>query len=87
MTTDERIDAIARALDTLTKIHLGDDREYRERFQQIAAIQEKNSRDIQDLTREMQSVRSALQLDAENIRALARVAELHEQRLDRLEDQ
>jgi len=33
MTIDERLEAVARNLDTLTKSHLDDDREYRERFQ------------------------------------------------------
>ncbi len=33
------------------------------------------------------AVAAALQQDAENIRALARIAEIHEQRIERLEDQ
>lgn len=80
MTIDERLEAAARQLDTLTKIHIDDAREYRERFQQLSEAQEKNARDIQAL-------QGLLQQDAENIRALARIAELHQQRPDRLDGQ
>jgi len=79
MTIDERLESITRNLDTLTKIHLDNDLEYHERFQQLAEAQEKNTRDIQAL-------KVLVQQDAENIRALARIAELHQQRLDGLEE-
>lgn len=84
MTIEERLEAIARNLDTLTQIHIDNDREYRERFQQLTAALEDNIRDIRDLTQEMKGLKSLLQQDAENIRALARIAEIHEQ-LDGLE--
>lgn len=85
MTIDERLEAVARSLDMLTQIHLDNDREYRERFQQLTEAQEKNARDIAALTGDIQSLNGLLRQDAENIRALARIAELHQQRLDRLE--
>ena len=85
MTIEERLEAIAQNLDTLTRIHLDDDREYRERFNQLTETQQKNARDIEANARDIQSLKTLLQMDAENIRALARIAELHEQRLDRLE--
>ena len=92
MTIDERLEV---------KIHIDNDREYRQRFQQLTEAQEKNARDIQSLTGDihsltgvvqvlsidMQSVKNLMQMDAENRRALARIAELHAQRLDRLEEQ
>jgi len=71
MTVDERIEAIARNLDTLTKIHLDNDREYRDRFTQLTAAIEK--------------LQISVQQDAENIRGLARIAEIHERRLTDLE--
>jgi HSCB C-terminal oligomerisation domain len=79
MTLDERLEAIARNLDTLTQIHVDNDREYRERFQKLTEALEENVRDIRDLTQEMKGLKSLLQQDAENIRALARIAEIHEQ--------
>jgi hypothetical protein len=79
MSLDERLETITRNLDTLTKIHLDNDREFRERFQRLTEAQEKNTRDIQALT-------ILVERDGENIRALARIAELHQQRLDRLEE-
>ena len=94
MTIDERLESVARNLDMLTRIHLDSDREYRERFEEFAKVQarfdesmerlsiaqERNSRDIQALS-------VLLSQDAENIRALARIAERHQERLDRLDPQ
>ena len=71
MTLDERLDSIARSLDTLTRIHLDDDREYPERMKQLSGR-------IDQLT-------AAAERDGENIRALARIAEIHERRLTDLE--
>ena len=92
MTIDERLEAVARSLDTLTQIHLDNDREYRDRFERLASAQEKNSRDIQALTvrmdaltRDVETLSALARQDGENIRALARIAEMHEHRLDRLE--
>jgi|GraSoiStandDraft_16_1057320.scaffolds.fasta_scaffold773257_1 hypothetical protein len=78
MNIDERLDRISQNLDTLTKIHLDNDREYRERFDKIAMSLESLSRDVQTLN-------AAAQHDGENIRALARIAEIHERRLTALE--
>jgi archaellum component FlaC len=44
----------------------------------IAAMQ-------RDLTRDVQSLRTATQQDGDNIRALARIAEIHERRLTDIE--
>ena len=49
-----------------------------ERLEAITMNLELASRDIQDL-------KAAIQMDAENIRALARIAELHHERLSHLE--
>jgi hypothetical protein len=80
MTIDERLELIAQNLDTLTRIHIDNDREYRERFQHLTEAIEKNTRDIELLKRVSEQ-------DGENIRALARIAEIHEQRLDDLDGQ
>ena len=44
----------------------------------IAAMQ-------RDLTRDVQSLRTATEQDGDNIRALARIAEIHERRLTEIE--
>jgi len=46
----------------------------------IAAMQRDSEKRIDEIT-------TAIRQDAENIRALARVAEIHHERLSRLEDQ
>ncbi len=94
MTIDERLENIARSLDTLTKIHLDDDREYRERFQKLTESQERLAVAEERLavaqeqnTREIRALQILVQQDGEHIRALARIAELHPQRLNGLEEQ
>ena len=78
MTFEERLEAIAklqfefrRDLDTLAKIHLNNDREWRERHDRMDA---RINKLLENSTK-----------DAENIRALARSAEMHERRLTDLE--
>ena len=86
MTIDERLENIARSLDTLTKIHLDDDREYRERFQKLTESQERLAAAQEQNAREIQALQILSQQDGEHIRALARIAELHHQRLNGLEE-
>jgi len=78
MNIDERLERISQNLDTLTKIHLDNDREYRVRIDKIAMS-------LESLTRDVQTLKTATQQDGENIRALARIAEIHERRLTALE--
>jgi len=80
MTIDERLEAVAQQLDTLTKIHIDNDREFRGRMDRLAEAQEKNARDIQAL-------QMLVHQDGEHIRGLVRIAELHHERLNRLEEQ
>ena len=84
MTIDERLEAVARNLDMLTRIHLDDDREYRERFERLAQAQVKLEKAQKRSFREIQALHVLAQQDGENIRALARIAELHQHRLDEL---
>jgi hypothetical protein len=65
-TIDERLEAINQTLELVAAMHVDNDKEFRERFAQIAKLQEQ---------------------DGEHIRALVRIAEIHHQRLSRLEDQ
>jgi hypothetical protein len=79
MTIEERLEAVAVQLDQLTRIHIDNDREFRERFARLTEAQEKNARDIEAL-------KTVVAQDSEHIRALVRIAELHHERLNRLED-
>jgi hypothetical protein len=65
-TFDERLEAIRQTLELTVAMHIDNDKEFRERFAQIAKLQEQ---------------------DGEHIRALVRIAEIHHERLSRLEDQ
>jgi hypothetical protein len=85
MTIDERLEAVAHNLDMLTRIHLDDDREYRERFERLAEAQERLEKAQERSFRDIQALQVMAQQDGENIRALARIAELHQRGLDELE--
>jgi predicted metallo-beta-lactamase superfamily hydrolase len=61
---DERLEAINQTLELVAAMHIDNDKEFRERFAEIAKAQKQ---------------------DGENIRALARIAEIHHERLSRLE--
>jgi hypothetical protein len=63
-TIDERLDAITQTLELAAAMHFDNDKEFRERFAEIAKAQKQ---------------------DGEHIRALVRIAEIHEQRLSHLE--
>ena len=136
MNLDERLELIGQRLDMLTKIHLDNDREYRERMDQMAAkaeaaaaaaeaqrkaaearwkaadarmaasearwakkmnlALEKSDRrfdqrilkvvDQQERnTRDIRALAMVVHEDADNVRALARIADRHQKRLDRLD--
>jgi hypothetical protein len=71
VTVEERFEQMESNLNMLIKIHLDNDREYRERFDQLmTAIEE---------------LRAASKQDGEHIHALVRIAEIHERRLSDLE--
>jgi hypothetical protein len=78
MTTDERIEAITSNLDTLTKLHLDNDREYREILGSLAATVGRLDIAVEKLTAFAADVKDAL-------RRLTNIAGAHERRLDDLE--
>ena len=63
-TIDERLEAINQTLELVAAMHVDNDKEFRQRFAEIAKAQ---------------------QQDGEHIRALVRIAEIHEHRLSHLE--
>ena len=89
MTIDERIEAIAINLDMLTRIHLDNDREFRERFQRAEERLQQNEQRLQQNEERYQrrfeenEVRLAQLMDSMN--RLVRIVEAHEERLDDLE--
>jgi archaellum component FlaC len=56
-----------------------------ERIEALTMNLELASRDIQDLKDSIHDLKTIAQQDGENIRALARIAEIHERRLTDLE--
>ena len=82
MTTDERLDKLAQQLDTLTRIHIDNDREYRERFRQM---EERFDRDEELFQKRFQQNEVRLAQLMDTMTRLARIIEIHDQRLDDLE--
>jgi hypothetical protein len=57
-----------------------------ERLEAIVMTLEMLTQDVRALSTSVQGLNTAVQQDAENIRALARIAEIHERRISHLED-
>ena len=70
----ERLDRIERILEQVAKNQ-----------HEMAARQQYHDEAFERHDAEMKVIREAISADAENIRALARIAELHHERLERLE--
>ncbi len=70
-----RLDRIEAALEQLAV----SDRRIQERHEALA-------QSVELVTRDISGLQIAVQQDAENIRALARITEIHERRLSHLED-
>jgi len=92
VTPEERFEQIERNLhsasermDMLIKIHLDNDGEYRERLDRLEGSIVELRNGIVELRNGISDLRIASAQDGENIRALARIAEIHERRLSRIE--
>src|ERR1017187_5047412 len=70
---DERLEALKQTLELVAAMHIDNDKEFRERFAEIATT--------------LQQVAANQERDGEHILALVRIAELHDRRLTRLEDE
>jgi hypothetical protein len=81
MTIEERLEAIAQNLDTLTKIHLDNDREYRERFDALTKAQEAQAKALVEFKAEVIYAESLDRV----IERLSNIALDHERRFDDLE--
>ena len=69
MTVEERFERMESNLDMLIKIHLDNDREYRERFAQ-------DKERLDRLMAAIEELRAASKQDGEHIHALVRIAEI-----------
>ena len=80
MNIDQRLEALTARHEALSQS-----------LELMAAMQQDNEKRwekrLDAYDQSLEKITTAIQQDAENIRALARVAELHHQRLERLEDQ
>ena len=56
-----------------------------ERLERLTERHEALTQSVEMLTRDIQELKAIVQLDGEHIRALARIAEIHEHRLSDLE--
>jgi len=82
MTIDERIEAIATNLDTLTKLHLDNDREYREMIGSLATTVGSLAAAVVRLDTAVEKL-TAFSADVkDSLRRLANIAGAHEDRLD-----
>jgi hypothetical protein len=75
MNIDERLEKLAERHEALTQT-----------VELIAAMQRDNEARFDQISRDLQDLKIAAQQDGEHIRALVRVAELHHERLTRLEE-
>jgi archaellum component FlaC len=82
MTIDERLEALVGRIEALTQRHEA----LTQRHEALAMNLELLTHDVRDLTADVRELRIAAQQDGENIRALARIAEIHHERITRLED-
>ena len=71
---EERLDRIEQILENVARS-----------LQEVAARQQYHDEAFERHDAAMKSIREAIAIDAENIRALARIAELHNRRLSDLE--
>ena len=76
MTIDERLESLTARHEALTQT-----------VELIAAMHRDNEKRFDLLSRDLQDLKTTAQQDGENIRALARIAEIHHERLTHLEDQ
>ena len=74
MTIDERLESLTARHEALTQT-----------VELIAAMHRDNEKRFDLLSRDLQDLKTTAQQDGENIRALARIAEIHHERLPRLE--
>ena len=77
----ERLDRIERILEEVAESQRG----LTKSQQEMAARQQYHDEAFERHDAEMKVIREAIAADAENIRALVRISEIHHQRLERLE--
>ena len=89
MTIDERLENIARNLDTLTKLHLDSDREWREgqaaNEELLRELQVANEKARAANEKRFAQIAYNFEVMHDSIKRLERIALAHEQRLDDLE--
>ncbi len=86
MTIDERIEALTMNLELLSRDLESFRETSRETIAQLAQLTQQLAQQMGQMGQQMSQLVTAVTTDAENIRALARIAEIHERRLTDLED-
>jgi hypothetical protein len=72
-TFEERLEAINHTLELVAAMHVDNDKEFRQR--------------IAEIDKRLAAITKAQEQDGEHIRALVRIAEIHEHRISHLEDE
>ena len=82
---NDRLDRVERILEELALSQRQFQDQVAKSHLEFAARQQYHDEAFERHDAEMKAIREAIAADAENIRALARIAELHHQRLEHLE--
>ena len=82
---NDRLDRVERILEALALSQRQFQEQVAQSHRDFAARQQYHDEAFERHDAEMKAIREAIAADAENIRALARIAEFHNQRLDHLE--
>ena len=82
---DDRLDRVERVLEELALSQRQFQEQVAQSHRDLAACQQYHDEPFERHDAEMKEIRDAIAADAENIRALARIAGFHNQRLERLE--
>ena len=82
---NERLDRIERILEQMAQDAAEREKQLGKRLDEMAARQRYHDEAHERHDAEIKKILEAITIDAENIRALVRVAELHHERLNRLE--
>ena len=86
MTIDERIEALTMNLELLSRDLESFRDTSRETMAQLAHQVARGSQQLAQVVQQVAQLVTVVTTDAENIRALARIAEIHERRLTDLEE-
>jgi prefoldin subunit 5 len=81
----DRLDRVERTLEEMSRLHDESLKRVDARLEYMAARQQYHDEAFERFDSRMKRIEEAIAIDAENIRALARIAEAHQRRLDEIQ--